>query len=420
MIVDRSRAPQFFRPERIIFPEPECIKLPSGSRFLSLNIGDQPVIKLEFIFRSGTWYESKPGIAFFTGKMLVEGSQNFSSKQIAEKFEMFGAFVEINVGFDDVNLSIHIPSRHLDNLLEVIRDVLFFPTFPEQELEIMKKIQIQQLKVNQQKNNFVAGRLFRSKLYQDTPYGHLITRACINEINKEELKNHFETWMLARFECFLTGDFDDTLKGKILNLIDQNSNSLKELRIDLTALNTHFNIYEEVENSLQSSIFMGRKCLNRSDKNYPGMLLLNEIFGGYFGSRLMQNIRENKGYTYGIYSHIVALRNGAYFIINSEVKKENRDDTLNEIDKEIIKIKQEPVGDEELRKVKNFLHGSMVNSLTSPFEIINKIKILYLYDLNMDFYDNLFDEIDNTDEVDILRLANEILFDQKLSAVVVG
>ena len=419
-MVDRSRAPHFFVPEKINFPEPECLKLSSGSRFVSLNIGDQPVIKLEFIFRSGTWYESKPGVSFFTGKMLVEGSQKFSSKQIAEKFEMFGAFVEINAGFDFVNLSIHLPSRHLDNLIEVIREVLFSPTFPEQELEIMKKIQIQQLNVNQQKNNFVAGRLFRSKLYQDLPYGHLITDATINQITKEELINHFETWMLGRFECYMTGDFDDELKGNILNLIEQNSNSLKDLRLDLAQENIQFNIYEEVENSLQSSIFMGRKCLNRSDNDYPGMLLFNEIFGGYFGSRLMQNIRENKGYTYGIYSHIVALKNTAYFIINSEVKKENKDDTLNEIDKEIFKMKLEPVGNEELIKVKNYLKGSMANSLTSPFEITNKIKMLYLYDLNMDFYDNLFDEIDNTYEVDILRLANEILFDQKLSTVVVG
>ena len=114
-MVDRSTAPHFYAPEKIVFPKPEIKQLSNKSRFVSLNIGDQPVVKIEFIFKAGTWYESKPGIAFLTGKMLVEGTQNFSSKQIAEKFEMYGAFVDINTGFDYLNLSIHLPTTTEDN-----------------------------------------------------------------------------------------------------------------------------------------------------------------------------------------------------------------------------------------------------------------------------------------------------------------
>lgn len=419
-MLDRTIAPAFVAPQIFELPEPEIVHLANGSRFFFLNAGDQPVIKLEFIFRAGSWFESTPGIAFFTGKMLSEGTTSYTSKTIAEALDQYGAFVEINPGFDYTNVSIHIPTQHFEKIESILKEILFQPTFPDHEFELMKQIQIQQLKVNEQKNSFVATRLFRSNLYGNFPYGNVMTEDTINRISAEDLRNHFEQWIKGKYDLFLTGKFDANLQHRIVNLFDKNLIPINGFERKATQTAPHFEQYDEREESLQSSIFMGKRCINKDHISYCKVLLLNEVFGGYFGSRLMQNIREDKGYTYGISSHLVTLKNDAYFVINSDVKKEFKQQTVDEINYEINRLKSELVSDDELYLVKNYLKGSILNTLTTPFSLTEKLKNIYFYDLEGDFYNMVFEQIDQTSSEDLLALANELLFDQALSSVIVG
>lgn len=419
-MLDRTIAPAFVAPQIFELPEPEIVHLDNGSRFFFLNAGDQPVIKLEFIFRAGSWFESTPGIAFFTGKMLSEGTASYTSKTIAEALDQYGAFVEINPGFDYTNVSIHIPTQHFEKIESILKEILFQPTFPDHEFELMKQIQIQQLKVNEQKNSFVATRLFRSNLYGNFPYGNVMTEDTINRISAEDLRSHFEQWIKGKYDLFLTGKFDANLQHRIVNLFDKNLVPINGFERKATQTAPHFEQYDERAESLQSSIFMGKRCINKDHISYCKVLLLNEVFGGYFGSRLMQNIREDKGYTYGISSHLVTLKNDAYFVISSDVKKEFKQQTVDEINYEINRLKSELVSDDELYQVKNYLKGSILNTLTTPFALTEKLKNIYFYDLEGDFYNMVFEQIDQTSSEDLLALANELLFDQALSSVIVG
>ena len=157
-MLDRTIAPEFAEPQLFQLPDPEIVQLANGSRFFFLNAGDQPVIKLEFIFKAGSWFETTPGVAFFTGKMLSEGTASYNSKYISEALDQYGAFVEINPGFDYTNLSVHIPTQHFDKIELIITEILKDPTFPDHEFELMKQIQIQQLRINEQKNSFTGAR----------------------------------------------------------------------------------------------------------------------------------------------------------------------------------------------------------------------------------------------------------------------
>lgn len=419
-MLDRTIAPAFVAPKIFTLPEAEIVHLANGSRFFFLNVGDQPVIKLEFIFRAGSWFESIPGVAFFTGKMLSEGTKSYNSKNIAEALDQYGAFVEINPGFDYTNVSVHIPTQHFEKIESILDDILGNPIFPDHEFELMKQIQIQQLKVNEQKNSFVAARSFRSNLYGNYPYGHVMTEESINRITAHDLRNHFEQWIKGKFDLFLTGKFDALLQQKIVNLFDKNLSQVNEFEGKANQKIAHFDTYDEREDSLQSSIFMGKRSINKNHKSYSKVLLLNEVFGGYFGSRIMQNIREDKGYTYGISSHLVTLKNDAYFVINSDVKKEFKQQTVDEINHEINKLKSELIHEDELYQVKNYLKGSILNTLTTPFALTEKLKNIYFYDLKGDFYNMIFDQIDQTSSEELLALANELLFDQALSSVIVG
>lgn len=417
---DRSVAPTFVAPQKFKLQQPEIIAPGNGARFFFLQVADQPVIKLEFIFRAGTWFESKPGAAFFTSKMLLEGTNSFSSQQIAEKLEQYGAFVDINPGFDYVTFSIHVPTQFFQQIRDVIREILFSPTFPEHELKLMKDIQLEQLKVNQKKNKFAASRLFRSNLFNESPYGHVMDENSIEHISIDDLTLHYQKYIQGKYDLFLTGGFDNAFKEDVSGFFQTDVQQMPAF-VDLEhRQQAHFNKYEEREEALQSSIFMGHLSINRTDPDYARTLLLNEVFGGYFGSRLMQNIREDKGLTYGIYSHLVSLKNNAYFVISSDVKKEKLQLAIDEIHKEIERLKTEPVGANELQQVKNYLKGSIRNTLTTPFAVTDKLKNLHLYDLGVDFYDRLFDEIDETASELLLDLANNLLFKDRLSQIVVG
>jgi len=417
---DRSVAPEFVPPKKFKLPNPDRIEFNTGARFFFLNAGDQPIIKLEFICRAGSWFETAPGIAFFTGKMLLEGTRSFNSREIAQKLDHYGAFIDISPGFDYLSISIHIPTRHFEKVGHIILELLLDPAFPDHELDLMKQIQIQQLKINEQKNKFLASRLFRSYLYGKYPYGHIMSEEVINNITSENIINHFETYVKGKFDIFMTGNFEFTFQERILKFFGEHSVMHHPFDKKTALINDPFEHYIERKDSLQSSVYMGKRSINRDDLNYGKVLLLNEAFGGYFGSRLMQNIREEKGLTYSIYSHLVSLKNSAYFVISSDVKKEKKDLVVNEINNEIEKLKSVGIDHEELVQVKNYLKGSILNTLTTPFALTEKLKNIYYYDLNEDFYENLFDEIDQTSSNELLSLANEVLFNEPLSTVIVG
>ena len=419
-MVDRTIAPDFVDPKKFKLPEPEIIHFSNGSRFFLLRAGDQPIIRLEFIFKAGSWFESSPGIAYFAGKMLTEGTSSYSSLAIAEKLDQYGAFVEVQPGFDYTNVSVHITTRHVKKIELILEELLFSASYPNHEFDLMKQIQNQQLSINVLKNDFVGSRLFRSKLYGNFPYGGVMTEENIKSATLEEVKNHYHHWMRGKFDVFLTGNFDPELQQRIIGMFEEKLLKTHDFEPKQIVEQGHFEEYLEKEKSLQSSIFMGKRCPNRTDERFGQLLLLNEVFGGYFGSRLMQNIREDKGFTYGISSHFVTLKNDAYFVINSDVKKENKDETVVEIHKEINRLKEELIGEEELLEVKNNLKGSILNTLTTPFALTDKLKNIYLYDLGQGYYEKIFDDIDGTSSQELMQLAIDVLFDQPLSTVIVG
>jgi len=419
-MVNRSVAPKYYQPQNFNLPKPEIIQLSKGNHLFLLPLGDQPVIKLEFIFKAGLRFESNPGIAFFTSKMLTEGTGKFASNKVSEIFDQYGAFIEIQPGFDYTNISIHIPTDHLSSIKDVISEILFHPVFPNHELDLLKQIQTQQIRVNLQKNSFVASRLFRSKMFHGHPYGHVMDEESIQTLTQSQIKEFYDKWIKGKCDVVLTGQINNNTKNLIFEIIENKLDTPHKFPELKTPLENIFRDHVEKEQSLQSSIYMGKRCKTKSHPLYPGMLLLNEVFGGYFGSRLMQNIREDKGYTYGIHSYITSLKDGAYFVISSDVKKEFKDLVINEIEKEIEKIKTKPIGQDELNQAKNHLKGSILNTLTNPFAVTEKLKSIYFYNLRDDFYDHLFNEIDRLQSDELLDLAKNDLFNRPLSSATVG
>jgi zinc protease len=359
----------------------------------------------------------------FTAKMLGEGTSQKTSQEISEYFDQFGAFSENGHGLDRANLTIYSLSKHLHKVLPMVQEILTDATFPENEVDNFKNIQRQSLKVNQEKSAFVAGQIFRKNIFGDNhPYGNYLTEEAIDETSRQNILDFYQqNWQGKTFRIFLSGkvseqdiELVETFLGK--DKMSQSSNSQTLSGIS----NNEKSIIIEKPKAMQSSIRLGKLMMRRTDPDYFKMLVLNEVFGGYFGSRLMKNIREEKGLTYGISSNVAPFAQAGYFIVGTDVKKENTQQTLDEIHKEINILQTELVPQDELQTVKNYMAGSFAGSLGTPFDIADRYKVVIGEKLPVDFYEQYIAKILEVSADEILATANQYLQIDSLTEVVVG
>lgn len=424
MTIDRTLAPDFKVIESIKLPLATSSILPNGNSLHIVNIGEQPVVRLECIFDAGSWYETDVNAAYFTIKMLLEGTGTRTSGQISEAFERIGAFTEMSPGTDRVGVVVYCLSRFLPEVLTIVSDLIQNSEMPEKELADVKNISLQNLRVNLEKTAYQATVAFKKALFGvNHPYGKSQCEEDISSIGVEEIKNHYRNSIKnAGFKVFLAGQITEEDIARVteslghLNVTDQ----LNQFNHTITTDEAVGNVLIEKADSVQSSIRLGRVLFTRTHPDYFAMLLTNEILGGYFGSRLMKNIREEKGFTYGISSHVVSLANEGYFMIGTDVKKEFTQQTLDEIQKEILKLQTELVGEEELQTVKNFMAGEMAGSINTAFDVADRRKTILLENLPTNFYDQYVANIHATTAVQVREMAIKYLNIEDLVEVVVG
>ncbi|MBO9702341.1 MAG: insulinase family protein [Sporocytophaga sp.] len=390
--------------------------------FYQLISGAQDVLRLEIIFKAGSLYEPKESVAHFTAKMLSEGTKDFSAKEIQEKIAFYGAFMELNSGFDRAAFTVYCLARHLDKLLPIISQIITEPTFPEQELETLKLISLQSLRVNQEKTAFLASAKFRKLLFGQHPYGSCMTEEGISSISREDLiQFHEKYYSLSNATILITGGGNTNYYNLINNHfgIHQliNTNQISDYA---ASLGTPTNEIIVKENSIQSSIRLGCPLFTIKHDDYFKTSILVEILGGYFGSRLMKNIREDKGYTYGIHANFAVMKNNGYLVIGTDVNKENTKATLEEIYKEINLLKSEKVNIEELTLVKNYLKGSFINSINTSYSQVDKFKTLLFNNLPENFYETYFNTLTHITTEEIQSIALKYFRLENFYEVVVG
>jgi zinc protease len=424
MFPDRTIAPDFKIINTIHLAEPQSHVLDNGIPLHVINIGEQPVIRLEVIFDAGNWYEQEKGASFFSVKMMSEGTSKISSSEISEAFDRLGAFIDLNHSSDRSGIVVYCLSRFLPEVLSLVSELIYDSTFPEKELSDLRNITLQNLRVNKEKTAYIASTELRAVLFgTDHPYGQSQDEEVIQTLPLENIKNHFDQFIKGGNSVVVlagqVGDDDVKYVNQFLGKQPANRNISPVSHLPHTDYSGK-QILIEKEESVQSSIRLGRRLFNRHHPDYFKMLVTNEILGGYFGSRLMKNIREEKGLTYGISSSVVTLANDGYFMIGTDVKKEFTQQTIEEIKKEIGILQTELVGEDELRTVKNFMAGEFAGSLNTAFEVADRRKILLLDGLPSDFFNRYIDQIHATSATDIQYIASTYLRPEDMVEVVVG
>ena len=423
MILNRAIAPEFNTPSTVEITQAESSQLTNGIPFYLLKSGESPVIRIEFIFKAGNYYESEAGLSLFTSKMLREGSKNYTGGELEEKIAFYGGFLEINQGMDRVSVAIYILSKHLTNVLPVLIELMTKPAFSEKEFLNLKNITKQNLKINLQKTSYLASSAFKESLFGKAhPYGRSISEESIDVIDLAKISSFYNSYLNSKNCTILVCGSGSEDFYKIFN--DSFGKLSWGESADAVVTNSILQYQGqkriEKENSVQASIRIGRLMFPLQHPDYFKANLLIEILGGYFGSRLMKNIREDKGLTYGISASLVNLENAGYFTIGTDVKKEFVEQTIQEIHKEITLLKEQLVGEEELTTVKNYLLGSFLNSLTTPFALGDKFKTIYFNKLDYSFYTHYLESMKYITAKELQETANNYFVDSLFTEIVAG
>jgi zinc protease len=422
--LDRTKAPAFQPIRTIELLKANSTYLDNGAPLHTLKAGSQLVAGLEIIFQAGSWFESYKGISYFTSKMLTEGTSSMTGEQIMEKLSSYGAFIEASHSLDQVSLSVYCLSRYLKDILPVITEMITDSVIPQEELDNIKRITQQNLQVNLMKTSYLASVRFREKIFgAGHPYGSPMKQEDIEAVNREAVKDYYSIRIAtANFEVMLSGQFTD----EHIKYINETLGAIKRTSVVQSARAVEAGTDKPLTelmpkpDAVQASLRMGRRMFTRNHPDYLKMKVLNEILGGYFGSRLMKNIREEKGYTYGIHSSLLSLQHEGYMVIGTDINKDVANQTVEEVYKEMALLKQEPVDHEELETVRNYMLGSLANSITTPFALMDKFKSIHFSGLGYDYYDRMINTYASITAEELQDLAKRYLKEEDMVVVVAG
>ncbi len=423
--MNRVIAPEINLIDSLALPNVEKLNLDNGVPVYLLNNGEQEVVKVEWMFMAGKWFEEKNLIADFASRMLREGTSSHTERQIADLFDFYGANFNNGAGFETAGASLYCLNKHVDHLLPLVADIFTDSIFPENELATIISNRKQRLAVDLKKNDFLANRKFVDVLFgQKHPYGRITEVEQFDTISSADLKSFFSKYYNAsNLTLIVSGKFDDSLVKKL----NQNFGSTSWLREKAAENITHTiesssNLVHHTDkpDSVQSAVMVGNLSINKSHPDFQKLSVLNTVFGGYFGSRLMSNIREEKGYTYGIHSSFVSYPHSGFIEISSEVGTDVREATLKEIQFEINRLRTEPIGAEELGVVKNYISGKILRSIDGPMKFSETLKGLLIYHQDLDYIQEFLKTVREVTSEELLELANKYLDYDKMYKVTVG
>jgi predicted Zn-dependent peptidase len=395
-------------------PPYEKFTLDNGVPVYTVNAGAQEVTMVELVFFAGNSYEDQNIVAATTNFLIKNGTSKKTAFEINEHFEYFGAYLNRACYNETASISLHCLNKHLNEVLPVIAELLTDSTFPEEELSIYKQNQKQRLEVNLKKCDFVANRLIDEYLYGiNHPYGKYTSTNDYDALNRQQLVSFYNRYYRdGRCLIFAAGKLSEDIVQQLNNVFGHlpiNMVPIEEKNHEIiTAPEKKHNIIND-ENGVQGAIRIARPFPNRHHPDFIKTQVLNNIFGGFFGSRLMSNIREDKGYTYGIHSFFQNHVQASAWVVSTEAGRDVCEATIKEVYKEMHQLREELVDDEELSLVRNYMMGMILGDLDGPFQIISRWKNYILNGLTEDYFYKAISTIKTITAEELKELAEKYL-----------
>ena len=389
-----------------------------------VNAGTQDVVKIDFVFEAGTWFQTTNLVASLCNSMLEEGSENYAAAEIAEKVDFYGAYIQLTVDQNQGFVSVVCLLKYLPVILEVLEDLIKRSIFPEYELQVLIDKNKQKWLLENEKVRTLCQKKFTQVMFGDAhPYAINNKLEDFDVITRDDLMEFYRTFYHSgNCHIIAAGIIDE----QVLGLLDkyfggndwaQNQAVKPEYAICTDPVKMH---HVEKAGGIQTAIRMGKFWVPKTHPDFHALSILVTIFGGYFGSRLMTNIREEKGYTYGIGSFVLTLKKASYLVISTEVGNTYVEPTLSEIALEMRKLQTEPISENELETVKSYLLGEFLRDFDGPFALASSFKAINDFDLDYTFYDEALKVLRNITSAELMQLAQQYLNPEDFYTVVAG
>lgn len=421
-MLDRTIEPAFGKIDTIDLIEPTVYHLQNGTSVFCINTGTQDILKIELVFNAGSCSSDKLLVGSSAVNMMKEGTTTRTAAEIAEAVDFFGAYLEAEVSHEESSLALFTVNKHLPSVLPILADVFMNAEYHERDFETFVLKGQQEILVNQEKVSYLCAKGFSAALYgENAPYGRSANPEDYAKLKREELQAFHADHIKGRPKYIMVSGKlnDDTLKliDQVLGDTPRSNVPLSETPVSISAASK---VHITKPDAVQNAIRIGRVLFNRTHPDFVGMQILATVLGGYFGSRLMANIREDKGYTYGIGAGIISLNQSGYLSISTEVGADVCKAALDEIYFEIERLRKDLVSHSELELVKNYMLGSILKSLDGPFHIAAKWKSYMRYGLAADAHHDLVHRIKTITPERLRELAHKYLQKEDLTQVTAG
>lgn len=413
--------PEIVIPASVDMPQAVAVTADNGVQIYMLPTPDFEVVRFSFVFRAGTSVQHKPFAASAAANMLGEGSRGMSAQQIAEQLDFYGSYFDVNIDRDYAYISFCSLRKFFMPTLEVAREIILNPAFPEHEFAVYCSKRKQNLAIERRKVDMQSRELFATALFgAEHPYGISSPESLYDELTREDLVDLYNKLYTAD-NCFVvcSGLLDDEVMSHIKAMAEALPAGEK-IDVNLPATNTTHQLRRNIDTALQSSVRVGRLLFPRTHPDFVGMQVVAAVLGGYFGSRLMQNLREEHGYTYGVMAAMVNFDKEGYLAIATQVAREVREDVLREIYFEIERLRTELVNEEELQMVKNVMVGEILRILDGPFGIADVTIENIMCGMDNEATERSVEQINAITPEQVRDLAAKYLRREDLIEVVVG
>lgn len=429
-MLDRT-IPPAIQPTSFTFCKPAEQVLGNGIPLYIIEASGLGTVRIDFVFSAGQWQQARKLQALFACRMLREGCRGYTAAQFAERLDYYGAWLELSVAMNRSFVTLYTLKKHSAATLELVYRMLTEPSYSEEQFQIVCANNKAQLMVNLQRGDVLTMRALRNSIYGDShPCGMNVMPEDYDTLQVTEAIDYYHRHYGSRTcSIYLSGDVDKALLSQVETLfgceIWGSGNSVESGKWkDESCCRQDKNYppsssHLSLGGAVQDSIRIGCLLMDVNHPNYHPMRVLTTILGGYFGSRLMKNIREEKGYTYHIGADLVTNTPQALFMIHCEAQKGKANEVIKEVKQEMLRLQDEPIGDEELHMVRNYMTGEICRNYESAFALTDAYIFIHHLGLPPEHLEQSIEAIRNTDAIRLQQLAQQYLRPENLHCVVV-
>ena len=396
-----------------------------GGRTVYTFPGSTELVKLDFLYEAGSVYQSQRLCSAATNKLLAAATRKMNSSEVSEFMDYRGVILEHNNTPNQSMLTVYMLRRHADEVIPIVADMLSVPAFAEDDFRLWQKNRRQELATMEQRTSHIARRMFYQSLFgEEHPLGVYATVGDVDKLELASLRSHFAKYYSGGAGAIVAaGCVDDGL----MKLLDRHFGRKQEAVVQPRGLGLGIpqqcsrRLEQKMAGAVQTSMRIGRVLPLRWDEpDYARLMLLVTAIGGYFGSRLMSNVREDKGYTYGIYARTQIYRGAIVFFVSADVAAGTTDDAVKEVMHELQLLSNKPMEEEELQLVKTVLVGDFLRSVDGTFELSARFCDMLGTGVDERLTDNIRTAINEATAAQLQELAQRLLRCEDMTVCLAG